>query len=326
MRDMLVTGGAGFIGSNFVRGIARRHPGTQVVVLDSLTYAADAARIQGLEDVELVVGDICDGALVRDLLDSRRLGAIVHFAAESHVDRSISGPAAFIQTNLVGTFSLLEAAREAWSGDSAARFLHVSTDEVYGSIASGKADEGSPYAPNSPYSASKAGSDHLVRAFQKTYDLPALITHCTNNFGPFQHPEKLIPLAITRMAAREPVPIYGDGQNVRDWLYVEDHCEALERVLEGGSPGGIFCISGDNEHSNLDLLSILADRMDAILERPPRSSRQLFTFVADRPGHDRRYALSSARLRGGLGWNPSTPFAEALDRTIRWQLEALPRG
>jgi len=320
MRNMLVTGGAGFIGANFVRWISRRHPGTRMVVLDNLTYAADANRIKGLQGVELVVGDICDGPLVCDLLHSRQLGTIVHFAAESHVDRSISGPAAFIQTNLVGTFSLLEAAREVWARDSATRFLHVSTDEVYGSIEMGQADEGSPYAPNSPYSASKAGSDHLARAYHQTYGLPVVVTHCTNNFGPFQHAEKLIPLAITRMAAGEPVPIYGDGLNVRDWLYVEDHCEALEMVLGEGTPGSVYGISGDNEHSNLDLLGILADRVDLALHRSQGTSRKLFSFVTDRLGHDRRYALSSTRLRDDLGWSPSTPFLEGLDRTIQWHL------
>lgn len=323
MKDILITGGAGFIGANFVRWISRRHPGTHLVVLDSLTYAADEGRIKGLDDVELVVGNICDQSMVRDLLHSRHLGTIVHFAAESHVDRSISGPAEFIKTNLVGTFSLLEAARQAWAGNIEARFLHVSTDEVYGSIESGQADEGSAYAPNSPYSASKAGSDHLVRAYHQTYGLPVLITHCTNNFGPFQHPEKLIPLAITRMAAGEPVPIYGDGLNMRDWLYVEDHCHALELVLSKGAPGQVYGISGGHELSNLDLLSLLADRVDLVLGRSPGTSRTLFSFVADRPGHDRRYALSSARLRHELGWSPSTPFVVGLDRTIQWQLECL---
>lgn len=320
MKDMLITGGAGFIGANFVRWITRRHPGTRVVVLDKLTYAADASRIQDLQNVELVVGDICDGPLVCDLLSSRRLNTIVHFAAESHVDRSISGPAAFIQTNLVGTFTLLESAREVWAEDDDSRFLHVSTDEVFGSIGMGQADEGSPYAPNSPYSASKAGADHLARAYHRTYGLPVLVTHCTNNFGPYQHPEKLIPLAITRMAAGGVVPIYGDGLNIRDWLHVDDHCDALELVLSKAAPGEVYGISGGNELSNLDLLSTLADRVDLAMGRTSGTSRELFSFVKDRPGHDRRYALSSDRLRRDLGWSPTTPFLKGLDRTIQWQL------
>ncbi|MDE3246342.1 MAG: dTDP-glucose 4,6-dehydratase, partial [Acidobacteriota bacterium] len=271
--------------------------------------------------VELVQGDICDGSLVRDLLRSRHLQAIVHFAAESHVDRSIQGPAEFVQTNLVGTFTLLESARQVWEGDTAARFVHVSTDEVYGSLETGQADESTTFAPNSPYSASKAGSDHLARAYHQTYGLPVIVTHCTNNFGPYQHLEKLIPLAIIRMTAGEMVPIYGDGRNIRDWLYVEDHCAALEAVLGRGSPGGTYGISGGNELSNLDLLAMLADRVDLALGRPTGTSRAFFTFVPDRPGHDRRYALSNSRLHQELGWSPAIPFLEGLDLTIRWYLE-----
>lgn len=320
---MLVTGGAGFIGANFVHRIARHHPDVRIVVLDSLTYAADASRIEGLHGVELVVGDICDGNLVRDLLGSRQLGAIVHFAAESHVDRSISGPSAFVQTNLVGTFSLLEAAREAWGGDPSARFIHVSTDEVFGSIETGQAQEGAPYAPNNPYSASKAGSDHLARAYHRTFGLPVLVTHCTNNFGPFQHPEKLIPSAITRMARKQPVPIYGTGQNIRNWLYVEDHCAALELVLDKGIPGEAYGISGDAEYSNLDLLALLANRVDLAMGRLPGTSSALFKFVPDRPGHDHRYALSSTRIRDDLGWGAATPLLDGMDRTIVWCLKTM---
>lgn len=320
MRDLLVTGGAGFIGAHFVRRIALHNPGTRLMVLDKLTYAADPGRITGIEGVELIQGDICDEALVRGLLETRGLQAIVHFAAESHVDRSIVGPAEFVQTNLVGTFTLLDSARQVWGADPDVRFVHVSTDEVYGSMDAGQADEGSPYAPNSPYSASKAGSDHLVRAYHKTYGLPTLVTHCTNNFGPFQHREKLIPLAIHRMAANQPVPIYGDGRNIRDWVFVGDHCEALELVLEGGIPGRDYGISGGQEWSNLDLLTLLAEQVDLILVRAPGTSRSLFTFVADRPGHDRRYSLSSTGIQRDLGWRPSTPFLEGLGRTIRWCL------
>lgn len=320
---MLVTGGAGFIGANFVRRIALHHPDARIVVLDSLTYAGDAGRIQGVRGVELVVGNICDGTLVRDLLISRQLGFIIHFAAESHVDRSIRGPAPFIQTNLVGTFSLLEAAREAWGDDSSARFIHVSTDEVYGSIEIGQAQEGAPYAPNNPYSASKAGSDHLARAYHRTYGLPVLVTHCTNNFGPFQHPEKLIPSAIACMARNEPVPIYGNGQNIRNWLFVEDHCAALELVLAHGIPGEAYGISGDEEYSNLDLLTVLANRVDLALGRLPGTSSALFEFVPDRPGHDHRYALSSTRIRDDFGWCTTTTLLEGMDRTIMWYLKTM---
>ncbi|MBI1751809.1 MAG: dTDP-glucose 4,6-dehydratase [Acidobacteria bacterium] len=320
MKGLLVTGGAGFIGSHFVRRMSRRHPDTPLVVLDKLTYAADPARIQGLQGVELVTGDICDAALVGALFASRGLDAVVHFAAESHVDRSIDGPEAFIQTNLVGTFTLLEAARRAWGSETSARFLHVSTDEVYGSLEQGEAREGDPYAPNSPYSASKAGSDHLARAYHITYGLPVLVTHCTNNYGPFQHPEKLIPLAIHRMVQEEAVPIYGDGLNTRDWLFVEDHCAALEMVLSKGRPGATYGISQGAGQTNLALLEALADVVDQVLNRPAGSSRRCFTFVRDRPGHDRRYALNSERLRQDLGWQPETSFQEGLRRTVEHYL------
>jgi len=318
---ILVTGGAGFIGSNFVHRWHAKHPQDQILVLDKLTYAANPVHIAGLERVELVKGDIQNRELVVHLLDRHRIGKVFHFAAESHVDNSISGPAAFIQTNMVGTFSLLDAAREVWAGDQEARFLHVSTDEVYGALGdTGKFCEDTPYAPNSPYSASKAGSDHLVRAYHHTYGLPTLTTNCSNNYGPRQHPEKLIPLAISRMLKGEPIPVYGDGQNVRDWLFVEDHCAAIETVMANGTPGETYCIGGDNEWKNLDLLHLLCDLVDRHLGRPEGLSRKLLTFVKDRAGHDRRYAIDASKTQSTLGWKPETSFPEGLHTTVQWYL------
>ena len=318
---ILVTGGAGFIGSNFVHRWHRLHPGDRILVLDKLTYAADASQIEGLERVELVKGDIQDRALVTRLLAQHGVRTLVHFAAESHVDNSISGPAPFIETNLVGTFILLDSAREVWAGDPACRFLHVSTDEVYGSLGdTGKFHEAMAYAPNSPYSASKAGSDHLVRAYHHTYGLPTLTTNCSNNYGPRQHSEKLIPLTILRMATDQPIPVYGDGQNIRDWLFVEDHCAAIETVLAKGRLGETYCIGGDNEWRNLHLVELLCDIVDRHLGRPQGTSRKLITFVKDRAGHDRRYAIDATKIQGELGWKPQTSFEAGLDRTVAWCL------
>jgi len=320
---ILITGGAGFIGANFVHHWRETHPADRILVLDLLTYAADATQIEGLEGVELVRGDIQDQGLAESLLERHGIRKIVHFAAESHVDNSISGPAAFIATNILGTFALLEAVRKVWAGDAAARFLHVSTDEVFGALgATGKFRETTPYAPNSPYSASKAGSDHLVRAYHHTYGLPTLTTNCSNNYGPRQHREKLIPLAITRLARREPVPVYGDGRQVRDWLYVEDHCRAIARVLDRGVPGETYCVGGDNEWANVDLLDLLSDLVDEALGRPRGEGRALRTFVKDRAGHDRRYAIDSTRIQAELGWTPSVPFPEGLAKTVAWYLRA----
>jgi dTDP-glucose 4,6-dehydratase len=318
---ILVTGGAGFIGSNFVHRWRREHPDDHILVLDKLTYAADPKQIEHLEGVELIKGDIQNGELAAHLLERHQIRKLIHFAAESHVDNSIKGPAAFVQTNVLGTFALLEAARQVWAGDASTRFLHVSTDEVYGALgATGKFHEGMAYAPNSPYSASKAGSDHLVRAYFHTYGLPVLTTNCSNNYGPRQHPEKLIPLAISRMVKGEPIPVYGDGQQVRDWLYVEDHCAGIERVIAQGTPGETYCIGGDNEWKNIDLLNLLCDTVDAQLKRPAGTSRKLQTFVQDRAGHDRRYAIDATKIRSQLGWKPEVAFAEGLDRTVSWYL------
>jgi dTDP-glucose 4,6-dehydratase len=318
---ILVTGGAGFIGSNFVHRWALRHPEDRILVLDKLTYAADRRHIEGLPQVNLVVGDIQNLELALHLISSRNVRKVVHFAAESHVDNSIKGPAAFVQTNVLGTFSMLEAARQAWANDPACRFLHVSTDEVYGALGdTGRFREDTPYAPNSPYSASKAGSDHLVRAYFHTYGLPVLTTNCSNNYGPRQHPEKLIPLAIGRMARGELIPIYGDGQQVRDWLFVEDHCAGIERVIERGRCGETYNIGGDNEWKNLDLVDTLCDEVDRALGRPQGTSRKLKTFVQDRPGHDRRYAIDAAKIRTELGWRHEVSFQEGLAATVRWYL------
>ncbi|MBI3132581.1 MAG: dTDP-glucose 4,6-dehydratase [Acidobacteria bacterium] len=323
-QTILVTGGAGFIGANFVHRWHSRHPQDRILVLDKLTYAANPKHLEGLDRVELIRADIQNGELVAHLLERHAVGKLFHFAAESHVDRSISGPAAFVQTNLLGTFALLEAARTVWAGDSQTRFLHVSTDEVFGSLGdTGYFSETTPYAPNSPYSSSKAGSDHLVRAYHHTYGLNVVTTNCSNNYGPRQHPEKLIPLAISRMVNGEAVPVYGDGQNVRDWLYVEDHCAAIERVMEAGNAGEVYCVGGDNEWKNLDLLHLLADQVDEALGRAAGTSRGLLTFVKDRAGHDRRYAIDASKLKRDLGWTPAEQFPSGLKKTIAWYLAAL---
>ena len=319
---ILITGGAGFIGSNLVHRWHRNHPEDRILVLDKLTYAADRKQIEGLERVELVVGDVQNMELARYLIERHGVGKIFHLAAESHVERSITGPSEFIQTNLVGTFAMLEAARQAWAGQKECRFLHISTDEVYGSLGSeGKFHEEMPYAPNSPYSASKAGSDHLVRAYHHTYGLNVVTTNCSNNYGPRQHPEKLIPLAIGRMLRGENIPVYGDGQNVRDWLYVEDHCAALEMVMLKGSAGETYCVGGDNEQKNLDLLYLLCDTVDRHMGRSLGKSKELLTFVKDRAGHDQRYAINAGRIQGELGWAPSVAFAQGLQKTVIWYLD-----
>ncbi len=320
---ILITGGAGFIGSNLVHRWHRQHPQDRILVLDKLTYAADPSQLEDLERVELIRGDIQNLELARHLIERHGVKRIFHLAAESHVDRSITGPSEFIQTNLVGTFSMLEAARQAWAGDKNCRFLHISTDEVYGSLGeTGKFHEAMAYAPNSPYSASKAGSDHLVRAYHHTYGMDVVTTNCSNNYGPRQHPEKLIPLAIMKMAKGEPIPIYGDGQNVRDWLYVEDHCAALETVMLKGVAGETYCVGGDNEQKNLDLVDLLCDTVDAHLGRPQGTSRGLKTFVQDRAGHDRRYAIDASKIQRELGWKPQHRFEAGLQATVAWYLPA----
>ena len=329
MKTWLVTGGAGFIGGNFVLDAVAR--GLRVINLDALTYAGNRHTLASLDDHAnhvFVHGDIGDQALVSSLLQAHQPCAVVNFAAESHVDRSIDGPAAFVQTNVVGTLSLLEAARDYWRGlqdgaKDAFRFLHVSTDEVYGSLGdSGKFTEDSPFAPNSPYSASKAASDHLVRAFHHTYGLPVLTTNCSNNYGPFQFPEKLIPLIIARALAGEPLPIYGDGKNVRDWLYVGDHCTAINAVLERGRVGETYNVGGDAEMQNIGVVHAICALLDARRPRAdgrPRASQ--ITYVADRPGHDRRYAIDASKLKRELGWQPARSFEHGIAETVDWYLQ-----
>jgi len=316
---ILVTGGAGFIGANFVLSTLKES-GEPIVNLDKLTYAGNLRNLESLRNDSrhvFVKGDICDRELVRKLLNQYQPRAIVHFAAESHVDRSIAGPAAFIETNVVGTFSLLEEAR-AFSKDI--RFLHVSTDEVYGSL--GPHDpafsETTPYAPNSPYSASKAAADHLVRAYHHTYGMATLTTNCSNNFGPYQFPEKLIPLTIRNALAGKPLPVYGDGRNVRDWLYVLDHCEALRLVLERGRAGETYNIGGGAEEANIDLVRKLCSLLDEASPRKAGKYAELITFVKDRPGHDRRYAIDSSKIARELAWRPRESFESGLAKTVRW--------
>ena len=329
---LLVTGGAGFVGSNFVLSTVAQ-AGEPVVNLDKLTYAGSLRNLDALHgDARhtFVQGDICDRALLRKLLEHHRPRAIVHLAAESHVDRSIEGPAEFVQTNVVGTFSLLEEARTYWlqlaaPERAAFRFLHVSTDEVYGSLGPGDPafTEETPYAPNSPYSASKASSDHLVRAYHHTYGMPTLITNCSNNYGPHQFPEKLIPLMIHHALAGKPLPVYGDGLNVRDWLYVEDHCTALCEVLARGRPGDVYNVGGGAEMTNIDLVRTLCALLDEAKPRTGGSYESLITFVKDRPGHDRRYAIDSGKIRRELGWRPQETFESGLRKTVRWYLARL---
>jgi dTDP-glucose 4,6-dehydratase len=328
MKTLLITGGAGFIGANFVlRAIA---DGLRVVNLDKLTYAGNPDTLESLNGNEahiFVQGDIGDRALVAHLLQRYSPSAIVNFAAESHVDRSIDGPAAFVHTNVVGTLDLLETARDYWRGlegpnKNAFRFLHVSTDEVYGSLGTeGKFTETTPYAPNSPYSASKAASDHLVRAFHHTYGLPTLTTNCSNNYGPFQFPEKLIPLVIQKAMAGEPLPVYGDGLNIRDWLFVGDHCSAIRRVLDGGRVGETYNVGGNAERTNITVVKTICALLDAKRPLPDgRKHESLITYVKDRPGHDRRYAIDSSKLQRELGWQPSHSFESGIEATVDWYL------
>ncbi|MDD2420867.1 MAG: dTDP-glucose 4,6-dehydratase [Heliobacteriaceae bacterium] len=330
MKTILVTGGAGFIGCNFIRhGLL--HTGELIVNLDRLTYAGNQASLAPIFDHprhHFVQGDITNSALVRKLLQNHKPAAIVHLAAESHVDRSIRGPFPFVQTNIVGTFRLLETVRRYWltlpAGEQADfRFLHVSTDEVYGSLLPTEEafTETSLYAPNSPYAASKAAADHLARAYHQTYGLPVLITHCSNNYGPYQYPEKLIPLMILRAIAGQPLPVYGDGRQVRDWLYVADHCRALQLVLAQGRPGLTYNIGGNTEKTNLSIVHHLCDLLDELHPRPDgKTYRHQITFVTDRPGHDRRYAVNTAKIRQELGWQPRESFPTGLRRTVKWYL------
>jgi dTDP-glucose 4,6-dehydratase len=327
---ILVTGGAGFIGSNFI--LQRMKPDSvSIVNLDKLTYAGNLHNLRTVADnprYQFVHGDIADRALVRSLLQRRKPQAIVHFAAESHVDRSILGPDDFLRTNVDGTFALLEEVRSYWSPlpereRNAFRFLHVSTDEVFGSLGPGNAafSEITPYAPNSPYAASKASSDHFVRAYHHTYGLPTLTTNCSNNYGPFQFPEKLIPLMILNARDEKPLPVYGDGQNVRDWLFVEDHCEAISTVLTQGRAGETYNVGGWNEKRNLEIVEFICDLVDEVAGGRGQPRRSLVTFVKDRPGHDRRYAMDATKIQRELGWRPRETFESGIRKTVRWYLQ-----
>ncbi len=348
MSRLLITGGAGFIGANFVHYWQRRHPADPIVVLDALTYAGNHANLTGAEeagDFRFVHGDIRDQDLVEDLLRAHDIDTLVHFAAESHVDRSISGPDIFVDVNIGGTHSLLKAARAVWlQGPDGLRpghrFHHVSTDEVYGSLGPDEPPftETTPYAPNSPYAASKAASDHLVRAYQETYGLVTSMSNCSNNYGPYQFPEKLIPLLIVNLLEGKPLPIYGDGLNIRDWLYVEDHCLGIELVLTQGRPGRTYNVGTDNELTNLDLVHALCDLMDSLFAEDPQlaerfpqaapaqgnSCSSTITFVQDRPGHDRRYAIDKSRINDELGYETQVSFQEGLRSTVRWYLDNEP--
>ncbi len=328
-RNVLVTGGAGFIGCNFVRHLLATEPDARIVTLDLLTYAGSLDNLRELPDPArhtFVQGDICDRPLVDRLLREHAIDTIAHFAAESHVDRSITGPAAFVQTNLVGTFTLLEAARGAWleGGKTAehCRFHHISTDEVYGTLKHGDPpfSETTPYAPNSPYSASKAGSDHLVRAYFHTYGLPVVTTNCSNNYGPYQHGEKFIPTVIRSCLLQRPIPVYGDGSNIRDWLYVEDHCRGIDAVIRRGKLGETYNIGGDNEWANINIAKLICVLLDQ--RRPEHAPHErLISFVADRPGHDWRYAIDPRKMSEELSWRPEETFNTGIAKTVDWYLE-----
>jgi len=327
MKRLLVTGGAGFIGSNFVRYILRTQPDASVVTLDALTYAGSLHNLESLPDPgrhAFIQGDIRDQELVYKALAEQAIDTIVHFAAESHVDRSIHGPEAFIDTNVTGTLSLLQAARLAWADSSGGLFLHISTDEVFGSLAPDEPtfNESTAYRPNSPYAASKAAADHLVRAFGHSYGLPVIIANCSNNYGPHQFPEKLVPLVILNAFDGAAIPVYGDGLQIRDWLYVEDMCAGLWAALERGRPGGTYLFGGGNQPTNLELLERLCAELDRQLpDSPHRPHASLMTHIADRPGHDRRYALDSSKAADELGWRPVTSLKQGLRSTVGWYLE-----
>ncbi len=328
MQNVLVTGGAGFIGSNFVRYLLKTEPGVNVVNLDKLTYAGSLENLidlPGADRHHFIKGDICDLTLVDQLFEEHQIDTVVHFAAETHVDRSILGPGEFVQTNVVGTFTLLEAARKFWpiSQQEGKRFHHVSTDEVFGMLRPGDPawTEDTPYAPNSPYSASKASSDHLVRAYYHTYGLPASITNCSNNYGPYQFPEKLIPLIILNAIDGKSLPVYGDGQQVRDWLYVEDHCEAIHLVLKNGRVGETYNIGGNNQPANLEVIKQICSLLDECLPDSVYAPHEkLIQYVNDRPGHDRRYAMDINKVHKELGWQPNQSLGSGLQKTVEWYL------
>lgn len=325
-RSLLITGGAGFIGSHLVQLLVKRYPDYHIINLDKLTYAGNLENLKDIEDAPnytFIKGDILDADFLHELFAVHQIDGVIHLAAESHVDRSIDAPLAFIETNIVGTAQLLNAARQAWQEDwSGKLFYHVSTDEVYGSLGeTGYFTETTAYDPRSPYSASKAASDHLVRAYYHTYGLPVVLSNCSNNYGPFQFPEKLIPLMINNIRHGKTLPVYGDGSNIRDWLWVGDHVEAIDKIFHGGRVGETYNIGGHNERKNLELVEALCDVVDELLQKPAGTSRQLITFVKDRPGHDQRYAIDAAKLKAELDWEPTVSVEEGLGKTAAWYLE-----
>lgn len=333
-QNILITGGAGFIGSNFVRYALNQASVQNIVNLDFLTYAGSLENLKNLPNEDryiFIKGDVCDQPLCEELLRSYKIDTIVHFAAESHVDRSLKGPDAFIQTNIIGTFSLLEAARKVWFTEqninkNLVRFHHVSTDEVYGTLAPDDPpfEESTPYSPRSPYSAAKASSDHLVRSYHHSFGLPITISSCSNNYGPYQFPEKLVPLIILNAITGKPLPIYGDGMQIRDWLYVEDHCEAIWEILQGGKDGETYNIGGDNQPPNIEIVKTICSLLDEEnISHEYRPHAQLIEYVTDRPGHDRRYAMNIEKINRELGWKPSVNLQEGLNKTIKWYINNL---
>ncbi|GIM52661.1 MULTISPECIES: dTDP-glucose 4,6-dehydratase [Capnocytophaga] len=326
-KNILITGGAGFIGSHVVRLFVNKYPDYRIINLDLLTYAGNLENLKDIEkspNYEFVKADICDFQAMKQLIESKNISGIIHLAAESHVDRSIKDPFTFAKTNVMGTLSLLQAAREVWNGNWDGKlFYHVSTDEVYGALQMDNTlfTENTKYDPHSPYSASKASSDHFVRAYQDTYGLPTLISNCSNNYGSYQFPEKLIPLFINNIRSNKPLPVYGRGENVRDWLYVEDHARAIDVIFHKGKIGDTYNIGGFNEWKNIDLIRVIIKEVDKQLGRPEGSSEKLITFVTDRAGHDLRYAIDATKIKEELGWEPSLQFEEGIQRTVAWYLQ-----